>query len=270
MSLLVKSILAVVFLGAGLAAAACMLTLMGKAERRLSAATLRRMHKGFGALFAILLLVISYFCLHYVRMGGDDLSARAVLHGVLALAVIAVLALKLSIVRFFREFLRFVPSMGMTVLVLSSLVFFTSAGYFFLGAGRSGASQSYRNSSVVDSSGDVQVGGDSTVVEPSKPSGEAETGEDSKVVEPSGDAEKGGALFDGNCSFCHYAEREESKLGPGLKGVLKRDVLPFSGKPATPENVREQLVAPSENMPSFGSTLSEEETDDLIAFLETL
>ncbi len=238
MSLLVKSVLAVVFLGSGLAAAATMLTLMGKSERKLSAVALRRMHKAFGAVFAVMLFVISYFCLHYVRMGGDDLSARAVLHGILALAVIAVLALKLSVVRFFKEFLRLVPSMGMTVLVLSFLVFFTSAGYFFLGAGRSRASQSHRDSAA--------------------------------VAELPGDVEKGGALFDSSCSFCHYADRAESKLGPGLKGVLKRDTLPFSGKPATPQNVREQLVNPAENMPSFGSTLSEKETDDLVAFLNTL
>jgi mono/diheme cytochrome c family protein len=237
MSLLFKSVMAVVFLGAGLAAAACMLTLMGKAERKLSAVALRRMHKGFGAVFAILLLVISYFCLHYVRMGGDDLSVRAVLHGVLALTIIGVFALKLSVVRFYREFIRFVPSMGMTVLVLAFLVVFTSAGYFFLGAGRSRASQSP---------------------------------EDSTVVELSGDAEKGRAVFGSNCSFCHYSDREESKLGPGLKEILKKDTLPFSGKPATAENVRKQLISPAESMPSFGSTLSEEQTEDLLAFLETL
>jgi len=237
MSLLVKSVLASVFLGCGLIAAACMLALMGKAERRMSAVTLRRLHKAFGAAFAILLLVISYFCLEYVRMGGEDLSVRAVFHGVLALALFIVLVLKLSVVRFYREFTRFVPSMGMMVLVLGFLVFSTSAGYFFLGAGRTPLTRST---------------------------------EESAVVELSSDAEQGAALFDSNCSFCHYADREEGKMGPGLKGILKKDTLPFSGKPATPENVRQQLTAPVGSMPSFSSTLSEEQVEHLLAFLETL
>ncbi|UCF79246.1 MAG: cytochrome c [Candidatus Eiseniibacteriota bacterium] len=237
MSLLVKSVLALVLFGIGLAGAACMLALMGKAERRMSAVALKRLHKVCGVIFFVLLLVISYFCLGYVKAGGDELSLRAVFHSVLALSLFALLVLKVSIVRSYREFMRFVPSLGLTVLVLSFLVVSTSAGFFFLGAGRS------RPSALSDGSA---------------------------AVPESADVEKGAELFSHNCSFCHDADSEEAKLGPGLKGLLERENLPFSGKPATPENVRTQLVNPARNMPSFASTLSDEDVGHLLAFLGTL
>ncbi|MFQ5906387.1 MAG: DUF6529 family protein [bacterium] len=84
MSLLVKAILSTVFLGTGVVAVMCMLTLMGRAQRKMSVTVLRRMHRVFGLLFLVLLLLISYFCLGYVKMAGEDLSGRAVFHGVLA------------------------------------------------------------------------------------------------------------------------------------------------------------------------------------------
>ncbi|MGB7061688.1 MAG: cytochrome c [Candidatus Zixiibacteriota bacterium] len=227
MPLHTKSVVAVFFLLLGLVAIICMLTLMGKAERKIGATFLRRLHKIAGALFAVTFLVISYFCLHYVIMAGEELSTRAVFHGVLALALFFILALKISIVQFYKQFLRYVPGLGMTVFGLAFAVFFTSAGYFFL------------------------------VTEKTTVAGEA----DSEVSGPSS-VERGQGLFDKQCSFCHYADRTDSKLGPGLKGVLKGENLPASGRPATPENVTRQLLTPYQNMPSF-SSLSEQEIKDL-------
>ncbi|NIN00235.1 MAG: c-type cytochrome [candidate division Zixibacteria bacterium] len=234
MSLYTKSVVAIFFLGFGLIAVICMLTLMARAERKISATLLRRLHKGAGAVFTIMYLVIGYFCLHYVKMLGEGMSARAVFHGVLALALFVVLAFKLSIVQFYKQFLRYVPGLGMTVFSLAFAVFFTSAGYFFLVRG--GARQA------------------------EKPVSEAEA---------TADAGSGQTLFDNQCSFCHYADRAESKLGPGLKGVLKADKLPVSGRPATPENVTQQLLNPYKSMPSFAS-LSEQQIKDLLAYLRTL
>ena len=77
-----------------------MFALMGKTERKISATFLRRMHKSAGFIFAILLLIISYFCIRYVAMVGDQLSGRAVMHSVLSLALFIVLAIKISIVQF--------------------------------------------------------------------------------------------------------------------------------------------------------------------------
>ncbi len=235
MSPYAKSVISIFFLVVGLITMVAMLTLMGRTERKTSGAFLRRLHKGAGALFAVMFLVISYFCLQYVKTAGDGLSTRAVFHGVLALALFFILALKLSIARFYKQFIRYVPALGMTVFGLAFIVFFTSAGYFFL------------------------------VTEKTTVAGEA----DSEISGPSS-VGRGQALFDNQCSFCHYADRTDSKMGPGLKGVLKGETLPASGRLATPENVTRQLLNPYKNMPSFKSTLSEPQIKALVAYLKTL
>jgi len=234
---LVKSILAIFFLLAGLVAVITMLSLMGKAERKISANLLKKMHKGSGFVFTGLFLVISYFCTKYWAIVGDQLSTRAVFHGVLSLALIIVLILKLSIVQFYKQFLRFVPIMGMIVFSLSFIVFGTSAGYFFL----------------------------RTFYE--KP-------ESSKISTPpqaplQGNAEKGAALFNSKCISCHYADKEETKQGPGLKNILKREKLPSSKRAANLDNIKKQLKTPFIAMPSFAS-LPEQEIANLLAYMETL
>jgi mono/diheme cytochrome c family protein len=235
MSLHAKSILAIVLLGFALIAAVSMLTLMGRPEKKLSPVFLRRLHKISGGVFAVIFLVISYFCLRYVKMAGDAMSTRAVFHGVLALFLFAVLALKLSVAQFYRQFLRYVPAMGMTVFSLALVVFFISAGYFFL------------------------------VPKETKP-----------AISPAGetagatDAQSGATLFENKCSFCHYADKTTTKLGPGLEGILKRKTLPVSGRPATPENIERQLLTPYRNMPALGTNLSGQEIRDLVAYLKTL
>lgn len=234
---LLKSILASFFLLAGVIAVICMLTLMGKMERKISANLLRRLHKGSGFVFSILLLVISYFCIKYWIMAGDQISTRAVFHAILAFVLFIVLVLKLSIVQFYKQFLRFVPVMGMMVFAIGFVVFSTSAGYFFLRMLR-------------PQPGATQI---STI--PQAPF--------------QGNAEKGAALFSSKCSFCHYADREDSKQGPGLKNILKKEKLPFSKRPANVDNIKKQLKTPFLAMPSF-SSLSEQEIADLLAYLETL
>jgi mono/diheme cytochrome c family protein len=80
---------------------------------------------------------------------------------------------------------------------------------------------------------------------------------------------KGETLFHANCKFCHNAYNSETLVGPGLKGVLKNPELPVSKRPATPENIRRQLRRPFSRMPSF-AFLSDEEVEDIVAFLNTL
>jgi cytochrome c2 len=234
---MIKSILATFFLLAGLVAVICMLTLMGKTERKISAQLLRTAHRVAGFVFIGLLLLISYFCLKYWAIVGDQLSTRAVLHGVLSFVLIITLILKLSIVQFYKQFLRFVPVMGIIVFVLSFTVFSTSAGFFFLRI---------------------------LATKPESP----------EISEPfqtphQGNAEKGASLFKDKCLSCHYADKEESKHGPGLKNIMKRESLPSSQRPANTDNIKKQLKTPFLAMPSFVS-LSEQEIADLIAYLKTL
>ncbi len=248
MTFFIKSILALTLLLVGLIGVICMLTLMGRTERKISATFLRRTHKVAGLIFTILLIIISYFCIKYVAMVGDTLSVRAVFHGVLAIALFMVLVIKISIVQFYKQFMRYVPGLGLTVFALAFIVVFTSAGYFFL------------------RSEDFQAR-----TEQVTKAHQEETKEEinEKVVSIEGDAEKGSTLFESKCSFCHYSDREDSKMGPGLKGILKREKLPYSGRLALEENIKKQLMTPISSMPSF-SSLTEEEIAHLLAYLKIL
>ena len=234
---LIKSILAMFFLLAGLIAVICMFTLMGKSERKISANFLRKTHKISGFVFCALLVLISYFCIKYWVVVGDQLSARAVSHGILALTLIIVFILKLSIVQFYKQFLRFVPVMGMMVFALSFIVFSTSAGFFFLRT--------------------LCVKGE-TIEAAAAPKTDLQ-----------GNIERGATIFNNKCSACHYADREDRKVGPGLKNILKKENLPQSGRPANIENIKSQLIRPILTMPSF-SNLSEQELADVLAYLEIL
>ncbi len=80
---------------------------------------------------------------------------------------------------------------------------------------------------------------------------------------------QGAVLFSDSCSACHYADKTESRIGPGLKGIFQQDKLPTSGWSTTEANVRKQLKTPYKNMPPFAN-LPEEKVKALIAYLKTL
>jgi cytochrome c len=83
-----------------------------------------------------------------------------------------------------------------------------------------------------------------------------------------GDADKGKETFQ-QCSVCHNADSTEKKMGPGLKGLFSREKL-NNGKKVTEANVREQIDEGGKGMPAYKEMLSDEEKDDLIAYLKTL
>src|SRR5438128_194704 len=53
-----------------------------------------------------------------------------------------------------------------------------------------------------------------------------------------GDKAKGEEIFTANCSMCHYADKTEKRIGPGLQGLFTHDTLQ-NGKPVNDANVRE-------------------------------
>ena len=83
-----------------------------------------------------------------------------------------------------------------------------------------------------------------------------------------GSAEKGKEVFD-QCSVCHNADSTEQKIGPGLKGLFKHDKL-VNGKPVNEANVRAKIDEGGNGMPSYKDILSNQEKDDVIAYLKTL
>ena len=83
-----------------------------------------------------------------------------------------------------------------------------------------------------------------------------------------GDPEKGKDVFQ-QCSVCHNADTTEKKMGPGLKGLFSKEKM-NNGKKPTEANVREKVDEGGNGMPAYKEMLSDEEKDDLIAYLKTL
>jgi len=88
------------------------------------------------------------------------------------------------------------------------------------------------------------------------------------MAAPKGDAEKGKAVFE-QCSVCHNADSDEKKMGPGLKGLFKRDKM-VNGKKPSDTTVLEKINDGGNGMPPYKDLLSDKEKDDLIAYLRTL
>jgi cytochrome c2 len=82
------------------------------------------------------------------------------------------------------------------------------------------------------------------------------------------DAAKGKETFE-QCGVCHNVDTDDKKVGPSLKGLFKREKLK-NGKPVTEENVKAVIKAGGNGMPAYDEMLSEEEKDNVIAYLKTL
>ena len=79
----------------------------------------------------------------------------------------------------------------------------------------------------------------------------------------------GEKVFEANCAACHYPDRKEQKVGPGLKGLFKNAKLPDSGLPVTDENVRQRIVNGGDKMPPF-KHLKEAQLEAIVNYLKTL
>ena len=79
----------------------------------------------------------------------------------------------------------------------------------------------------------------------------------------------GAKLFDKSCSFCHFTDSTDTKVGPGLKGLFEKEKMSFSGWPVSDDSVRRQLETPFKEMPPFES-LTDEEIKSLTDYLKSL
>ena len=86
-----------------------------------------------------------------------------------------------------------------------------------------------------------------------------------------GSAAKGKDVFDQKCGMCHFADSDEKKIGPGLKGLSKRGT--FSVKPdvkVTDENLKNWIENGDSLMPPFKDALDAQQIKDVIAYVKTL
>ena len=88
------------------------------------------------------------------------------------------------------------------------------------------------------------------------------------TAQAKGDAEKGKEVFE-QCGVCHNADSDEKKMGPGLKGLFKKEKM-ADGKKTDEKNVRAKVNAGGNGMPAYEDMLSKDERDNLIAYLKTL
>lgn len=233
----IKVILGTILFLSGLGATLTMLTLMGRAEKKTSPTTLRKLHKFFGFIFFLLLLVLAFMGLRYWASVGDEISTRAVMHGILALALFIVFFTKVAIIQYFKQFLKMAPTLGLIVFSLSFVVFVISGKYYIL--------RGYFSSPA------------------------AEITETSTNEQIQGNVGEGKIIFDTKCLSCHSPDSEERKIGPSLMGLLKKDSLPHTGNPATIENIKQQLIRPALTMPAF-KDFTDHEFTDLFAYLRTI
>jgi mono/diheme cytochrome c family protein len=79
----------------------------------------------------------------------------------------------------------------------------------------------------------------------------------------------GRQVFVSQCSSCHYAQAEKGLNGPGLEGLFRKPYLP-SGAAANDARVTAVILRGRNMMPALGNTLSDEQLQDLMAYLHTL
>ncbi len=84
------------------------------------------------------------------------------------------------------------------------------------------------------------------------------------------DLEKGEAVFEKQqCTVCHYSDRTEDKLGPGLKGLFQKARM-NNGEGPTVESVTQVIEAGSETMPAFKELISGDDLKLLLDYLQSL
>jgi mono/diheme cytochrome c family protein len=80
----------------------------------------------------------------------------------------------------------------------------------------------------------------------------------------------GRRLYDTYCDRCHEPYSSGGKQGPSLQSVFKKPYLNISGLPANDERVGEIIRYGRTKMNGFGQVLSQQQVDDLLAYMHTL
>jgi hypothetical protein len=109
--------------------------LFGSNGPHAGAALLMKLHRRLGYLFILYFAGISWICLDLMgrlaRAGNYQLDARASEHALLALILFAVVLLKISFIRLYRNYRPYVPLLGIIV-AAGIIVLWCFAGWMFL------------------------------------------------------------------------------------------------------------------------------------------
>jgi cytochrome c2 len=255
-TLFFKSIVSLFMLPAAIIAVFTMFEIFGRDTQKHATGTLKTAHKINGIIYVLLFLFITYYCLNFIVSSKAELSPRATFHSIFALTIAVLFCLKLSIIRIYRQFYAQVRIVGLLIALITFGMVGTSGIYYLL-VSEFGTHASFATSAAAQSEDSAQK------LEGQSNQGKAIVNNNSESIG------KGKVVFEENCSFCHDPYSTQSKIGPGLLGILKNPFLPVSKKEATPENIIKQLKEPYGQMPSFAN-LQDDAVRDLIAFLGTL
>jgi mono/diheme cytochrome c family protein len=77
-------------------------------------------------------------------------------------------------------------------------------------------------------------------------------------------------IYDQYCDRCHAPYSSRERQGPSLKGVFKRQYFTGSGMPANDDRARDIIRYGRNKMEGFANVLSDEQINDLLAYLHTL
>ena len=80
----------------------------------------------------------------------------------------------------------------------------------------------------------------------------------------------GRKLYDNYCDRCHEPYSSRVKKGPSMKGVFKQQYLPLSGLPANNARVGDIVKYGRSKMEGFGQVMTDQQIQDLLAYLHTL
>jgi mono/diheme cytochrome c family protein len=80
----------------------------------------------------------------------------------------------------------------------------------------------------------------------------------------------GRKLYDNYCDRCHEPYSSRGKKGPSMKGVFKKQYLSISGLPANDERMTDIVKNGRAKMEGFRQVMSDQQIQDLLAYLHTL
>jgi mono/diheme cytochrome c family protein len=80
----------------------------------------------------------------------------------------------------------------------------------------------------------------------------------------------GRKVYDAYCDRCHEPYSRKAKQGPSLRHMFKNPYLEMSGLPANDDRVREIILYGRSKMPAYQDKMTQQQLNDLLAYLHTL
>ncbi|HEX8764125.1 MAG TPA: cytochrome c [Candidatus Acidoferrum sp.] len=85
-----------------------------------------------------------------------------------------------------------------------------------------------------------------------------------------GSAAKGKQVFEQKCAICHFADNDQKKIGPGLKGISKRGTFSVNGNKVTTDSLTKWIENGDSLMPGMKDVLEPAQIKDVVAYVKTL